>query len=286
VKRSSLVFSSLMMLALGAGVVACGETEDALSDAGTGGSGSGGSGGSGGTGGGGGSGGSGGSGGTGGSSGSGGSAADAGGDGGAAKMYSYIAIFDNDKTPVCADSSGPGADIDSVELRRGSSNIGAGLVGSAMYSTQPGGTPCTMCGSMMTACAYSGSAAAARAEGQPNGKVMATGADIGYIALNAGVLWLQIGQANGNGPAQMIRSGDIVTVYEIDKDFQAQGEMYAPASCLCTPEKYTVFAYMDPSDATSRVQLVPTGYRSANTTACGATPSGNLGCGTTTFSVP
>jgi hypothetical protein len=273
VKRSSLVFSSLMMLTLGAAFVACGEGDDPLADAGTGGS-SAGSGGSGG----------GGSGGSGGSGGTGGGSSDAGGDtGGSASAYTWIAIVDDDKAPACS-GSGPGADIDSVDLIRGATPMtaGVGKVGSATLMPQTGATACTMCNN--AACAYSSMASVA--EGLPNGKVAATGSDMGYVSLNSQVLWLQFGGANGMAAAQQIMSGDSVKVNEIDLAFKALGTDYAPANCACPPEKYTVWAYKTMGDTTTRVQLMPTEFEPENMATCGASPTGMVGCGTTTFKVP
>jgi hypothetical protein len=266
VKRS-LISSISMMLALGAMVAACGD-DDSTADGGTGGSG--GSAGSGGTGGGG----------TGGG-GTGGGAGDA----GTSTGYSWIAIVDNDKMPACT-GSGPGADIDSIDLMRagGTTVAGVGKNGSAMLTSQPGGTPCTMCGS--AACKYSDSAAAVRAEGIPNAMVLMVGDDSGYVSLNSQILWLQVGSANGGGTAQEIKSGDTIKVHEVDRTNVTDGTAFA--GCMCAPEKYTVFAYKAINDMTGRVQLTPSGsYAADNASMCGgATPSGSLGCGTTSFTVP
>ena len=261
------------MLALGAGLAACGDTTDSMgADGGLGGrSGTGGSSGLGGSGGGSGAGGS--------------SAADGGGaDLGTGKTYKYIAIVDNDKMPTCG-TTGPGADIDSVDLRHaGSTSVaGVGLKDSAKLGTQAGATPCTKCGSSPD-CPNSGMAAAARAEAIQDAMSYAAMPDTGYISLNGGVLWLQIGSANGNGPAQNIVSGDTLTVYEVDQYYVKSGR--APDSCSCVPEKYSVYAYVDMADEGSKVQLVPTKFKDDNTAMCGATPTGNLGCGTSDFSVP
>jgi ferredoxin len=233
--------------------------------------------------------GSGGSSGTGGGGGTGGSRADARPpDTAAAAAYRWIAIVDDNKSPMC-NATGPGADIDSVDLvRGGGSPIGVGLRGSAAFVDNPAGfpsnVPCTGCGAAMAMCPHSGAQAAARIEGIPDGKSYQTMTDTGYISLNAGLLWVQIGQANGNTPAQDIKAGDTVVVHEVDKTYLEDGS--AEAGCGCDPEKYLVYAYVAKDLTSARIQLKPTMYRPLNT-ACGAiSASTEVGCGTTTFSVP
>jgi hypothetical protein len=187
--------------------------------------------------------------------------------------------------PVCT-TTGPGADIDAVDLRHGASTTvtGVGLKGSAMLTAQTGATACTTCGASAGACPNSGMDAADRVTGIRDGMSYAGNTpDTGYLSLNGGTVWLQIGSANGMGSAQDIVSGDTLTVYEVDKYYIDLG--LAPASCACAPEKYTVWAYVDPTDQVNKVQLIPTKYQAKNT-ECGTTPSGNLGCGTTDFMVP
>jgi hypothetical protein len=275
--KTGLATSGFLVLALGLGLSACGDTADGMGDGGLGGSsGSGGTAGS-----------------LGGTSGAGGGGAGGSGtaDGGGSdlsgggKTYKYIAIVDNNTMPMC-DTTGPGADIDSVDLRHAGSTsaAGVGLKDSAKYATQTGATACATCGSAAAACPYSGMTAAARAEGIQDGMSYTNMMDTGYIALNSGVVWLQIGSANGNGPAQDIVSGDTITVYEIDKYYVETGR--APGCTGCLPEKYSVFAYVDMASEATKVQLVPTKYKTENVATCTATPSGNLGCGTTDFLVP
>jgi hypothetical protein len=254
----------LVIMVSGAAMTGCDPGEEGLDDAAAG---SGGSGGSGGTG------------------GSGGRPPDARlPDTASATVYNWIAIFDDEKVGVCT-GSGPGPDIDSVDLRRGGQNIGAGLRSSAIFSAdRPGETvsACSMCNGMT--CAHSGTQAQARAEGVPDAMFYTNMSDTGYISLNTGVLWIQIGQANGNNPAQEIRSGDTVIVREVDQVYKAEGGT-AWTGCACAPEKYTVYAYVTRDVATTRVQLTPTSYRTENQTACGAVMN-KLGCGTTDFTVP
>jgi hypothetical protein len=202
--------------------------------------------------------------------------------------YKYIAIFDDEKIAVCT-GTGPGADIDSIDLVRGTQVIGVGLRASAVFSEgQPGTTndPCETCGSAMTNCKYSGATVAARAEGIPDGKVNESTDDIGYIALNGGLLWLQIGQLNGNSPVQDIQSGDKIVVHEVDKSYIAEGSAFA--GCLCAPEKYAVYAYGQMGMPATRIQLKPVKFRAENMATCGTAPSATetLGCGTTEFTVP
>ena len=271
--------SRMLVMLLGAAMLAaCGDDGGSGDGGGTGGSG--GSSGSGG----------GGSGGTGardGGAGSGGTAGDAGtaGDGGGSRRFRYILIVDDEKTPMCT-GTGPGADIDSISLIRGGSLAGVGLKGSAMVlTTVPGATsaPCSMCGG--AACPYSGPTAAARAEGVRDGMSVMVGMDMGYLSLNAGGLWLQIGNMTGDTPAQDIMSGDTIKVWEVDKGYIT--DMRAPTGCACTPEKYAVYAYVTMGDTATRVQLSPFNFVAANMTECGTMASGMmLGCGTTDFRVP
>ncbi len=219
----------------------------------------------------------------------GGSTTDTGGGSTGAK-YTWIAIADEDKTPVCTATSGPGADIDAVDLRRGTStsSIGVGLTGSASLAAATGATPCTGCGSSMGACRHSGAEAASRVEGIQDAMSYAEAdkVDTGYVSINSNVLWLQIGSATGQAPAQDLLPGDRIQVYEVDKYYVALGK--APNTCACAPEKYTVWAYVTKGDTATRVQLKPTRFWSENATECGATPpaAGGPGCGTTEFTIP
>ena len=218
-------------------------------------------------------------------------AADAGDTGGAgAGEFAWLAIVDNEPIPMCDMSTAPGPDIDSVDhIKAGSSTVtGVGLMGSASFvETFPGGAsniPCSTCGSAQAACMHSGAAVVARAEGIKDAMSYANMPDVGYIALNAGALWLQIGTATGGGPAQSIRSGDTIVVREVDRVYVAEGSAFP--GCTCNAEKYIVYAYVTKGDATTRVQLEPSRYRPENAADCGETPTQGLGCGTTDFLVP
>ena len=264
------IASKFLVLTIGIALAGCGDTADLLADAGLGGTG--GAGGAGG-----GAAGAGGGAGTGGAAGS--SVPDGGGtaDTGGGKTFTWIAIVD-DKAPTCG-GTGPGADIDSVDLRHaGSMSVsGVGLKGSATLTTQTGATACTCSGG---ACPYSTSAVAERVEGVKDAMSYTTAgmADTGYVSLNGGVIWLQIGSIIGGNPAQGIVSGDTLTVNEVDKDYGFEG-------CTCLPEKYSVWAYVDKADETTKVQLSPSKFREANMMTCGAV-SGTLGCGTSDFVIP
>jgi hypothetical protein len=128
-----------------------------------------------------------------------------------------------------------------------------------------------------------GSGAASRAEGAPDGRVSAAAPDSGFIALNTGVLWLEIGSVSGDGPAQEIRSGDTVQVYEIDRYYVEVG---SATECLCPPDGYGVYAYVSRDLTAERIALLPIKYQPENATSCGTSPSAALGCGTTEFRVP
>jgi hypothetical protein len=267
--KIGFVTSGFFVLALGVAISACGDTTDSGADGGTGGAsglgGAGGAGGSGGT----------------SAGGAGGSVTVDGGGGG--KTYKYLAIVDNETKPACT-TTGPGADIDAIDLRHAGSTLvaGVGLTGSAKFVTQAGATPCTTCGGKD--CGNSGDAAASRVEGIQDAMSYSDKPDIGYLSLNGGVVWLQVGGPTGSGPAVDIVSGDTLTVYEVDKYYVANGDAFA--ACMCLPEKYSVYAYVDMNDETSKVQLMPTKFQSENAATCGATVSGNLGCGTSDFLVP
>ena len=135
---------------------------------------------------------------------------------------------------------------------------------------------------MTAACPHSGMAAASRVEGDRDAMSFANMPDIGYISLNAGVVWVQIGSATGAAPAQGLQMGDTVTVHEVDQLYTAG--MSANGACTCAPEKYKVYAYVAKGEVSTRKQLTATSYRPANS-ACGALDS-QVGCGTTDFTMP
>ncbi len=99
--------------------------------------------------------------------------------------------------------------------------------------------------------------------------------------MNTSAIWLQIGNATGDGTAQDIRTGDTITVHEVDKVYLGDGN--AESMCACLPEKYAVWAYVTKTDTTTRKRLTATTYRASNN--CG-TVDGMLGCGTSDFTVP
>jgi hypothetical protein len=250
----------LVILILCAAVAACGSEDDMGDGSVTGGTDGGGTGGTGGTG--------------------GGSGDAAGGSGGTA--YKFLAIVDNTAVyteALCMAGTGPGPDIDAVELKRAGATLGVGMTGTASFVDGfPGTTSvgCSNCGMMMNAaCTHSGTGLAPKIEGARNANP-----DDGYISLNAGFVWIQIGTATGAGPAQDIKAGDTVTVHEVDQLYEMQG-----VACVCAPEKYSVYAYVEKGQATTRVKLNATTYRTANNAMCGALDSA-LGCGTSDFVVP
>jgi hypothetical protein len=120
-------------------------------------------------------------------------------------------------------------------------------------------------------------------EGPRDAKSYANMPDVGYIALNGGFVWVQLGNTTGDGAAQDIRTGDTVTIHEVDQLYVA--DMSANGACACPPEKYTVYAYVEKGQVATRKQLVAGAYRGANSAMCG-TASTEKGCGTTDFTVP
>jgi hypothetical protein len=124
----------------------------------------------------------------------------------------------------------------------------------------------------------------ARTEGPVDGQMRTgIGDDVGYLSLNAGILQIQIGDAvTGAGPAQAIKAGGWIVVYEVDQTYPENG--YAPSACVCTPEHYTVSLQTASGKV---VQLRASRLESANATACEALTATSLeGCGTTVFAVP
>src|SRR5215204_3231708 len=111
----------LVILMLGAAAAACGSEDDMGDGSVTGGSDGGGTGGTGGTGGGG---------------------SDAAGGSGAV-AYKWLAIVDDTAqytTALCMAGTGPGPDIDAIELKRAGATVGVGLTGSATFGESfPGG---------------------------------------------------------------------------------------------------------------------------------------------------
>jgi hypothetical protein len=252
----------LLILVLGAAAAACGGDDEMTDGAATGGGDGSATGGTGGTGGGGG---------------------DAAG-GSSAVAYKWLAIVDDVAQPACT-GTGPGADIDSIEVKRAGTSLGVGLTGSASWvDAFPGGPTvvnCSMCGS--GTCPHSGATVAARVEGKRDAMSYANMPDVGYIALNGGAVWVQLGSAMGAAPAQDIRTGDVVSVNEVDQLYVA--DMSANGACSCPPEKYSVYAYVEKGQVATRKKLTAMPYKSANAAMCG-TFDAEKGCGSTDFTVP
>ncbi len=203
-----------------------------------------------------------------------------------ARKFTTIVIYDKETAPMCSAGTGPGADIDAVELRQGTALLGVGKIGTAAHGPGPAGaTPCTGCGASAGACMHSGAAAVARIEGPRDGRSYSGMPDTGYIALNTATVSVQIGDATGAGPAQDIVAGQIVRVHEVDQIYKDDGSAFA--ACLCEAEKYQVWAFVDPAVTATAVQLEPLAYDAKNAAACGGTtPTTKEGCGTTDFRVP
>jgi len=203
----------------------------------------------------------------------------------------YIWVVVQDTEQKACTTNGPGADIDAVALV---ANTGAAIgtvLGygiKAKFTPNPLGDACSNaeCAGGNCKYAYNGTTFAeadlvARTEGQQDGQVKATGNDVGYFSLNAGTLQLQIGDATtGVGPME-IMAGDQIQVYEVDQTYPADG--YAPATCSCLPEHYTV-SIQTAKGAT--LPLKPTLIDPVNATCSALTAASTEGCGSTLFVVP
>jgi hypothetical protein len=202
----------------------------------------------------------------------------------------YIWVVIQDTEQKACTTNGPGADIDAIAKVDSVGNaIGWGMIGKATFTPNPGGNACENVDCAGGNCKYSAisktfteAELVARTEGPSDGQVKAVGDDVGYFSLNAGTLQIQIGDAiTGAGPAQTLKSGDYLAVYEVDKWYVDQG--YAPATCSCLPEHYTVSV----QTATGKtVQLIASRIESANSTCEALTLTSVEGCGTTVFVVP
>ena len=196
------------------------------------------------------------------------------GDTTALNTYAYIVIYDSEK-PDCS-TTGPGADIDGVELIAGGSTIGVGLKGSANYAaSNPNNVgTCTMCGKNADKeCAHGGDKCdcADSAMGAPDAKLYCGNTvDTGYISLNGGSIEFAIGDANGGGKSVTIQSGDHIKVHEVDEDYK-----YTDDGSKCNAplgEKYEVWLRTAKGLDTGSVKLT-------------AVPAAD-GSGTTEFVVP
>jgi hypothetical protein len=210
----------------------------------------------------------------------------------------WLSIQDTEQ--VACTTNGPGTDIDAVELYDATGVLGVGLIGSAIFTKNPGGWACPAdtCGSSGIAdCKYAANSdtytqadLVARTEGPADAQVNASTADVGYFSLNAGTLEIKIGDPLGNPPAQVLKSGDYIKVFEVDKSYVASGAAFS--GCACAPEHYTVTALS--ATGTTQVKLVAVQLDPNNTApldteanACAPLAAGALeGCGSTVFMVP
>jgi hypothetical protein len=202
----------------------------------------------------------------------------------------WLSIQDTEQV-ACA-TNGPGTDIDAVVLYDATGTLGVGLRGSAVFTMNPGGWACPQdtCGSSGTAdCKYAANSdtyteadLVARTEGPADATVDATLADTGYFALNAGTLQIQVGDALGNPPAQVLKSRDYIKVFEVDQSYVASGAAYA--GCTCAPEHYTVTAMS--ATGNTIVPLTALQLDPYNTTCAPLTATSTEGCGSTVFVVP
>jgi hypothetical protein len=200
--------------------------------------------------------------------------------------YIYVVVQDTEQ--VACTTNGPGADIDAVAKVDATTGkaTGWGMIGSAEFFPNEGGNACENSDCAGGNCKYAAISSAfteddlvARTEGPVDGKVNASTSDIGYFSLNAGRVRLQIGDAvTGAGPAQEIKAGDFIAVYEVDQTYPLSG--YAPASCSCLPEHYTVTL----QTASGKLHpLTASRLETANTTCSALTATSVEGCGTTVF---
>ena len=145
------------------------------------------------------------------------------GDTTAAPVYTYLVIYDSEK-PDCS-TNGPGADIDAIQLERGGSVVGVGLIGSSDYAaSNPNSVgTCTMCGKNADKpCSHGGDqcSCADSAMGAPDAKLYCGATvDVGYVSLNGGSLQFAFGDATGAGTAVALKSGDKIKVWEVDETF-------------------------------------------------------------------
>jgi hypothetical protein len=206
----------------------------------------------------------------------------------AAIQYVNVVIMDTESKQPAAEraacGNGPGSDIDAVELIRAAVPVGYGLVGSAQLVAPTAGPYCDETDCSGNVCKYAKATLAPATEGKRNAKVNQSTDDVGYVSLNGGTLYLQIGNAiTGGGTAQVLMSGDQLKIHEVDQTYKASGEAYA--GCTCAAEHYEV--WLQDVAGLNPVQLLPTKYEAGNT-GCPAVVSATdtEGCGTTTFTIP
>ena len=207
-----------------------------------------------------------------------------------ADPYIWVVIQDTEQN-ACS-TNGPGADIDAVALVANTGAAVGTVLGygiNATFTPNPLGNACSnaQCSGQNCKYAYNGTTfteadLVARTEGAQDGQVNAVGDDVGYLSLNAGTLQLQIGDVTtGVGPMP-IMTGDQIQVYEVDQTYPADG--YAPKTCSCLPEHYTVT--LQNASGSKRLPLTPTLLDPVNAACTALTPTSTDGCGSTLFVVP
>ena len=204
-----------------------------------------------------------------------------------ADPYVWVAIQDTEQ--IACTTRGPGADIDAVALvSMAGVVLGVGKIGSASFTANPLGNACENSDCSGGNCKYAAISTTftaadlvARSEGPQDGQVNTTRDDVGYFSLNGGALQLQIGDLTGAGPPKEIKAGDQIRVYEVDRTFIEDG--YAPVTCSCQPEHYTVTLQTAKGAA---LPLKPTLLDPVNTTCTALNSTSIEGCGTTLFVVP
>jgi hypothetical protein len=202
----------------------------------------------------------------------------------------WLSIQDTEQA-ACA-TNGPGSDIDAVELYDTTGVLGVGMIGSAKFTQNPGGWACDTdtCGSSGAGdCKYAANSdtyteadLVARTEGPADATVSATASDTGYFSLNAGTLEIQVGDPTGLPPAQTLKSGDYIKVFEVDRSYVASRAAFS--GCTCLPEHYTVTALS--ATGNTVVPLIAVQLDPANTTCAALTAASTEGCGSTVFVVP
>jgi hypothetical protein len=208
--------------------------------------------------------------------------------------YKFVTIIDVERKVItsfsCGGSNGPGSDIDAVALIRGGKTIGYGSLDCPAYFTpSQTGDECTKGSCSGGSCRYATvegtftqTELIARTMGPPNAVVSKSSTDdTGYLSLNGGTLQMQVGDSNGKGSAQTIKSGDQIKVFEVDQSQKTDAN-----GCVCTPEHYQVFIQDSAGRADLRLRAIQ--FTPINADTCGSEPgpSETTGCGTTLFEVP
>jgi len=201
--------------------------------------------------------------------------------------YVWVVVQDTEQK-ACA-TNGPGADIDAVLLSDATGPRGYGKIGTAHFTPNPLGNACenTDCSGSNCKYAYISNTFQADTlppltEGMPAAQVNETTSDSGYFSLNAGTLQIQIGSGDGTGPVMEVKSGDYISVYEVDQSYIATGAAFA--GCICQPEHYTVS--LQNAAGTKTLELVPSLLNNYNATCAPLDATSTDGCGSTVFMVP